>query len=333
MSQPELESTLLDAISPPPWSGGRPLPVGVWLCIQLVAAVFPVALVIWLVEIPKVELWSTVLIAGSSALLATSWGYLLKRRLWVKPAVALLAAAEAARDGEAPIEELSRFEGRVAPLARVIQDLLRLTKEQKAELAQLELEMRGRIANRTDALERKIGSLRMQAMRDVLTGLYNRRSFEQELPRFLAEHQAAGRDACLLMIDVDCFKTLNDTLGHASGDQLLKEIGQIIRSTIRESDFAFRCGGDEFVILLHDMGPGPGQEVSRRLESLVEKLTEPMHLPCPPRLSIGSCCLSEMEVPSVDDWTELADKRLYAVKGARDTRHSGRVAAAAIKPA
>ena len=141
--------------------------------------------------------------------------------------------------------------------------MLRDSRRKRAEAAALEHETRQRIANRTDALERTIGSLRQQATRDVLTGLFNRRMLEEYLPQAVKRCKEARIGLCLLMIDVDHFKLLNDTLGHAAGDELLKTIGQLIRSTIREKDLAFRCGGDEFVVQLEGMRrrlrPGAGR--------------------------------------------------------------------------
>ena len=302
--------------------------------LETAAASLSVAGAVWIIGLSgkelKLDFWMCVAIAGAAALLVSCWRALAHRRLWSRPACALLSLVEGAYQGEVPIEELSQIGGRIVPLARAIQEVLHLQKLQKAELNQLEREVHGRIANRTDALERKIGSLKHQAMRDVLTGLLNRRSMEQEIPRFLTEHLTSARYACLLMIDVDHFKPLNDTLGHVAGDNLLKEIGQIIRSTIREKDMAFRCGGDEFVILLTNTSLSTGQRVSQRLDSLVGVLAQPLGLSLPPRLSIGVCALSELKEPSLQSWLDVADKRLYEIKSSRDT-HRRTPAATPIK--
>lgn len=90
--------------------------------------------------------------------------------------------------------------------------------------------------------------LRDQALRDPLTGLLNRRGMEAMLR---SEHQA-GQMHALVMIDLDGFKRVNDTHGHAAGDQVLRDVAAIITRTIRRGDFAARLGGDEFVIALND---------------------------------------------------------------------------------
>jgi diguanylate cyclase (GGDEF)-like protein len=322
MTESDLKTEQPPAVSPSParrWR--RPIPPALSILLEIAVASIPVTGVVWIIgwfgKESKLDVWICLTIAGAGALLASCWGTLVRRRFWSRPARTLLNAVDLARQGELPVEDLSLINGHMAPLARSIQEVLRLAKLQKAELQEMEREVQGRIANNTDALERKIGSLRHQAMRDALTGLQNRRSMEQELPRVLAEHRAGAIDACLLMIDVDHFKLLNDTLGHVAGDNLLKEIGQIIRSTIRDKDVGFRCGGDEFVVLLNQAGPTIGLEVAKRLESLVEVLTRTLRLQINPQLSIGVCALSELAEPSPQAWLDVTDKRLYAVKAAR----------------
>lgn len=261
--------------------------------------------------------WALSTITAVTVVFAVYWSLIRNRRFWSQPTDTLVEAIRAVRKGQLPIDELSTIDGGIAPLVPLVQELLRELKQQKGEVAQLDLEMRQRVAVRTDALQRKIGSLQVQATRDALTGLFNRRVLELELPRVIAEYKAGGAGACLLMIDVDNFKILNDTLGHAAGDQLLKEIGQIIRSTIREEDLAFRYGGDEFVVLLNNCSLVTGQSMGERLESLVQALTKPLRLEKRPRLSIGACALSELDDPTAESHLEVADKRLYALKTAR----------------
>ena len=128
------------------------------------------------------------------------------------------------------------------------------------------------------------------------------------------------------MIDIDYFKTLNDTLGHAAGDELLRDIGQIIRSTIRENDAAFRCGGDEFVVVLPGCTEESAQSMAERLNSLVKALTRPLRLAQQPKLSIGLSTLNSIREPSAAGLLEEADKRLYEVKSARSELGGSRLA-------
>ena len=249
------------------------------------------------------------------------WGGVARWRHWSGPTRRLADLILQAHNGEATIDQLSAVRGGVAPLVPIVQQLLRELKQQRAQVAS---EIRHRVAGQTNVLERRIGSLQLQAMRDPLTGLLNRRALEQELPRMVERHGAAGTDLCLLMIDVDNFKTLNDTLGHAAGDQLLKEISQIIRSTVRDDDMAFRVGGDELVVLLGSCDFTGGNAIAERLDSLVVALTKPLQTTRQVRLSIGVCTLMELAEPTPKGLMEVADKRLYAIKAARHAGDSNR---------
>ena len=101
-----------------------------------------------------------------------------------------------------------------------------------------------------EAYQRQLEHL---ALHDPLTGLLNRAAFEQEAARAMADSRRSGRRAAILFIDLDGFKAVNDSYGHAFGDQLLQQVGQRLLSQIGEHDRAGRIGGDEFTILLSDL--------------------------------------------------------------------------------
>jgi diguanylate cyclase (GGDEF)-like protein len=287
------------------------------LVIVVAAASLAVLLRLLISRSPMQGGWTIQVLIALSTLVTSCWGAIQRRGTWERPTRRLIRLTSQAHRGEVPIEELSNVNGGITLLVPVIQDLLHEIKQQRNEIATLNEEMRARVAHRTDALERKIGFLQLQAMRDVLTGLYNRRALDTELPRVVESFRGGGPGACLLMIDVDNFKPLNDTLGHAAGDQLLKEIGQIIRCTIREDDLGFRYGGDEFVVLLHGCSSATGQSIATRLETLVKELTRPLHVAQLPQLSIGICSLDELKDPTAKSVLNAADERLYAVKAER----------------
>lgn len=92
--------------------------------------------------------------------------------------------------------------------------------------------------------------VRHQAMVDSLTGLGNRRDYERAISQAIARNCRADMPLSLLILDLDNFKTINDTYGHGVGDKILREFGQLLSQTVRNSDQAFRLGGDEFVILV-----------------------------------------------------------------------------------
>jgi diguanylate cyclase (GGDEF)-like protein len=236
---------------------------------------------------------------------------------WGRPTRELRNLIERIRAGDAPIEELAAIRHGPRAIVPVIQSLLRDLREQRRELATLNEEIRQRVAHRTDALERTIGTLRHHATRDGLTGLFNRRFLDTFLPQVLKRCSEKGLDITLVMADLDHFKLLNDTLGHAAGDELLRSIGQLIRSTIRGEDAAFRLGGDEFVIVMPACGPAQGRALAERLASLVDALGRTYKVARRPRMSYGVACLTEVPGGSPAELMLRADQALYDCKRAR----------------
>jgi diguanylate cyclase (GGDEF)-like protein len=108
-------------------------------------------------------------------------------------------------------------------------------------------------------------SAREAALVDSLTGLGNHRAFHEALARLVEGSQRYKTAFSLVLLDVDEFKTVNDTRGHAVGDQLLAQIGELIRLTIRQTDFGFRIGGDEFAVLLPHVDAEGAARVATRL--------------------------------------------------------------------
>ena len=102
---------------------------------------------------------------------------------------------------------------------------------------------------RLDDLARRTEELESLAITDPLTGLLNRRGFEAEMQRALATARRYGESGALICVDLDGFKQINDTYGHAAGDEVLKRVAQTLVENVRDSDRVARVGGDEFVIL------------------------------------------------------------------------------------
>jgi len=111
-------------------------------------------------------------------------------------------------------------------------------------------EARDELAQRIAEIERLHEQLREQSIRCPLTGLYNRRYFDEILQRELTRAAQAGIPACLAMIDIDHFKQLNDQHGHAVGDRFLAELGRVLLADNRAQDLAFRYGGEEFAVIM-----------------------------------------------------------------------------------
>ena len=120
---------------------------------------------------------------------------------------------------------------------------------------------------------REAVALRLAA-HDALTGLPNRRAFAQQTRQALQEHARLARVFCLLFIDLDGFKAINDDLGHAAGDALLQVVGQRLVHGMRHDDFVGRLGGDEFVCLL------PNLQSTAQARVLADKLVQAIEAPC-----------------------------------------------------
>lgn len=138
-------------------------------------------------------------------------------------------------------DERGRLRGRVVVLRDVT--ALRLTERQLRE-ANI------RLTTQLQTIETLQEGLREQALRDSLTGLYNRRYLEETIGRELARVGRDGQHLSLLMIDLDHFKTVNDEFGHAAGDRVLRWFGDLVRTKLRPGDIACRYGGEEFVLLM-----------------------------------------------------------------------------------
>ncbi|MFC5510070.1 putative bifunctional diguanylate cyclase/phosphodiesterase [Massilia jejuensis] len=164
--------------------------------------------------------------------------------------------------------------------------------------------------------ERRIYEL---AYFDYLTGLPNRRLLVEQLAKILPRSQRTGQFGALLFIDLDNFKLLNDTLGHDVGDQLLCEVAERLRRTVRASDHLSRLGGDEFVVVLENLGAtGDGAVVEASLvgAKLLAALAQPFQLAARPSVStpsIGVALFGDGPA-SVDVLLRQADLAMYRAK-------------------
>ena len=132
-------------------------------------------------------------------------------------------------------------------------------------------EMTGAVLTFNDVTERKRFEAQLQylADHDPVTGLFNRRRFEQELVRHLAYDARYGTGGAVLALDLDNFKYVNDTLGHKAGDEVITRVARNIRDRIRETDTLARLGGDEFAVLLPESGIEQAQQVARTINEAI----------------------------------------------------------------
>jgi diguanylate cyclase (GGDEF)-like protein len=153
-----------------------------------------------------------------------------------------------------------------------------------------------------------------QASTDALTGLPNRRYFE-EFVSLLAQRRRAGDAVGILMVDIDKFKVLNDTHGHATGDEVLRAVAGAIVSAVREDDVPARFGGEEFIVLLRNPDPGVAVEVGERIRASVRGLDLGRLGVRSVSVSVGVAVADGPDVP-IEELIETADKALYRAKRA-----------------
>jgi diguanylate cyclase (GGDEF)-like protein len=154
------------------------------------------------------------------------------------------------------------------------------------------------------------------AFTDHLTGLKTRGFFEQQLELEVKRCERKGEKLTLLMLDIDHFKCLNDTFGHAVGDRVLRQVAAVLSEDMREIDTVARYGGEEFVIILPETSPEEGQAVAQRIRTAVEKtsfLTRENTLAEPLSISIGMSVYGE-DTRSKRDLLHFADAALYYAK-------------------
>lgn len=217
-----------------------------------------------------------------------------------------------------PLQELARvaravrydrsMEQRVRP-ARIA-ELRALGDDFNALIAELQI--------RHQRLQQQNSLLTQQAMSDSLTGLANRAHFEQRLLRALDDAVAMEQKLAVLFMDADRFKEVNDSLGHAAGDALLKMLGERLRQQVRETDLVARLGGDEFAVLLHPVrGMGDVQAV---IEKIISAMKSPFfienEIKLYPAVSVGMAVYPEH---GADMQTLLAhaDRAMYEDKARR----------------
>lgn len=179
-------------------------------------------------------------------------------------------------------------------------------------------EARGVVISFADVTDRRRTqeTIARLAYHDQLTGLPNRAQLNQQLPSALARARRTGRAAAVLSLDVDRFKTVNDSLGHAAGDDLLRQIAERLAGRTRAGDLLLRNGGDEFMVLLFDLG-GDARDIAHRVATDLVAALEAPFVVNGLEFELGASVGIALYPPDGEGPAELlkrADAALYAVK-------------------
>jgi diguanylate cyclase (GGDEF)-like protein len=182
---------------------------------------------------------------------------------------------------------------------------------------------RGRVmdaqSRRIALMERENAALEERVVHDPLTGLANRVLFERVLDRELAKAADRGGGVAVLMIDIDHFKRVNDSHGHAVGDIVLRQLSEILRQTLRRADLPARLGGEEFGVVLSMQGAMQPEVAGEKLRQAVERgiFGDPAD---PLRVTISVGCAVAHNGEAQEHIVAMADKALYEAKGSGRNR-------------
>lgn len=158
--------------------------------------------------------------------------------------------------------------------------------------------------------------LKEQAVRDPLTGVYNRRYFNEVVEQELIRSRRYDHPIGFLMIDIDRFKEINDRFGHQTGDRVLQAVADLLVAQVRESDIVVRYGGDEFLVMLIETD-GQMDAVVRRIQAAVAEQNRTNELiPFPVSLAIGAAHWDPKGDQPIEKVLSAADRRMYRMKGA-----------------
>jgi len=253
-------------------------------------------------------------LASAVAIAVIAGGFLVMRRL-VGPINRLAAAAlQLAQKHEFQRLPVGRND-EIGELTKAFNYMADKLLRAQGKLHRLNSELERRVAERTLELQARNELLKHMASKDPLTGLFNRRHFNELMVRMFAEATRYGHELACMMIDLDNFKQANDLLGHQAGDLLIQQAANAIREQLRQSDVAARYGGDEFVILLpHSNAMEAFQSAKRIREAFQATLAARWENLPAVSLSIGIADLHVSGSRDGDALLRAADEALYRAK-------------------
>lgn len=200
------------------------------------------------------------------------------------------------------------------PLAENYLNMTKKMMEISSDLTQLNTEL----IKKNEIINNQKKELEKLSLTDSLTGLYNKRRLDQCIPLELKKAKRKQYPVTIIMIDLNNFKAVNDTYGHEEGDRLLKEFARIAIEETREGfDYAFRVGGDEFLLLFTECDEKCAMEAAQRLNKSFEELTNISSL----SYGVVSLPINEPNL-NIESYVHQADKRMYAHK--KEFKKNGR---------
>jgi len=195
------------------------------------------------------------------------------------------------------------------------------TERKKSKVAQKRIQvLRKKISmaeTETIELTRKADQFREEALRDGLTGLYNRKAFDNRIAEGLDNFNKGGESFVMMMFDVDKFKWINDTFGHVAGDKILQKVAVALGKIFRKGEFIARYGGDEFAVVIEGMTEDVARKKIATFKEQFSKLRFASHADGYIQVEISAGIASAAKGDGPDQFIHKADKAMYAVKKQR----------------
>jgi len=198
-----------------------------------------------------------------------------------------------------------------------------LLQQRTVRLVELTSDLESMVKERTRQLEEANHDLTRQALTDPLTGVSNRLEYSRIIEQEQSRYQRTGSNYGILYVDLDDFKKINDSYGHPQGDRILIEACGILNSCIRSSDYLFRMGGDEFLILMTEINEHEdAQLLAMRILEEAAAYSQAADGGPPVVLSIGACTTYRIKAPSLHELTRHADLALLEAKRSGKSRYT-----------
>ncbi len=267
-------------------------------------------------SVPAEEMWKfvayLVLIAATGMVLGFLW---LKQKV-LKPLADLARESKRRATGKAGSPFLTHRRDEIGDLARALADMRLDLDQWQGRATRLQRSVDDRVADQTRKITRELRQAEKKIWTDPLTRLGNRRLFDDKFEEIFRAQEQAGQDLSIVMVDIDYFKTFNDSLGHKAGDGLLTFVGELLKQCLREQDLAIRYGGDEFLLILPAVAARDARTITERLIRMFAQQAKVFTVTPKPTMSAGIASLQEHQPATPAALHELADQALYDAKNA-----------------
>ena len=229
-------------------------------------------------------------------------------------------AAQVMREGA--YDYVIKSDGYLHSLPAIIEKNLAIYQI-KQENARLQVQLTatlGQLRHKNEQLQHLVKDLKAIAATDSLTGIANRRSITQTLDQYFAHALRQQADLAIIAIDLDGFKKLNDTVGHAAGDRVLIQVAKVLAASARASDVPGRIGGDEFIAVLPETDSQDAIMVAERIQAdfavTFAALAKQLGYPDKITISVGVATRTQTKTATATDLLAAADRALYRAKDA-----------------